>query len=170
MLEFDPLRNRKTVYIETTIVSYLTARPSRDLFVAAWQNMTAEWWKKRSAEFDLVTSEAVWNEAKKGDAEAAQRRIEALAGIEILPVVDAVESLAEKLISAKALPPHAVIDALHIAYSAVHEVDYLLTWNFRHLDNAESKPLIRTICAIHGFTSPEICTPGELMGDADNVG
>jgi hypothetical protein len=117
----------------------------------------------------LYTSDVTIEEAGRGNPEAAARRLEALAGIPLLPITEAVVVLSKALIQGRALPAKALDDSLHIAISAVHGVDYLLTWNCRHLDNAETKPIIRSICAIHGYTSPEICTPQELMGVFDDV-
>jgi len=151
--------DKKTVYLETSIVSYLTARPTNDLLVAAWQKATVDWWDTQRNRFDLYTSDVTVEESGRGNPEAASRRLEALVDIPILPITDAVVALSKALLQRKALPVKALDDALHIAVSAVHGVDYLLTWNFRHLDNAETKPIMRSVCTIHGYTSPEICTP-----------
>ena len=161
--------DKKTVYIETSIVSYLTARSTSDLLASAWQMITVEWWKTQRHRFNLYTSDVALEEARKGNLEAAARRLKALSDIPILPITGSVVALSKVLIQGKALPTRAIDDALHIAVSAVHDVDYLLTWNCRHLDNAETKPIVRSICSIHGHTSPEICTPQELMGVAKDV-
>jgi len=161
--------DKKTVYIETSIVSYLTARPTSNLLVAAWQKTTVDWWDTQRNRFDLYTSNVTIEEAGRGNPEAAARRLEALAGIPLLPITEAVVVLSKALLQGGALPAKALDDSLHIAISAVHGVDYLLTWNCRHLDNAETKPIIRSVCAIHGYISPEICTPQELMGVFDDV-
>jgi hypothetical protein len=158
----------KTVYIETSIVSYLTARPSRSILAAAWQQSTEDWWTFQRSRFELFTSELVVKEAEQGDTEAAQRRIAALAGIQQLAITDEVSSLAANLLDEGALPSIAADDAMHVAVAAYHGVDYLLTWNCRHIDNAEKKPVIRSVCASKGFPCPEICTPMELMGDTEN--
>lgn len=160
---------KKAVYIETSIVSYLTARPTSDLLVAAWQKTTVDWWDTQRNRFDLYTSDVTIEEAGRGDPEAATRRLEALSGIPILPITEAVVALSKVLLQERALPVTALDDSLHVAVSAVHGVDYLLTWNFRHLDNAETKPIIRSVCAIYGYTSPEICTPQELMGVVEDA-
>lgn len=160
---------KRTVYIETSIVSYLTARPTNDLLVAAWQKTTTDWWDIQKPRFDLYTSDITLEEAGRGDAEAASRRLEPLSGIPVLPITEAVVALSKELLYKKALPEKALDDALHIAVSSVHGVDYLLTWNFRHLDNAETKPIVRSICTLNGCASPEICTPQELMGVFDDV-
>jgi predicted nucleic acid-binding protein len=155
----------KTVYIETSVVSYLTALPARDLLVSAWQSATHQWWLNRRSNFELVTSQLVLDEAAVGHPEAAERRLRSLAGIPILPITGAASELAVCLLKEGALPEKAADDALHLAIAAYHGVDYLLTWNCRHLDNAEMKPVMRSVCAICGHACPEICTPLELMGD-----
>ena len=160
---------KKTVYIETSIVSYLTARPTNDLLAAAWQKITVDWWDTRRLRFDLYASDVTIEEAGMGNPEAAMRRIEALSGIPILPITEAVVELSKALHQGSALPAKALDDSLHIAVSAVHGVDYLLTWNFRHIDNAENKPVIRSVCDVYGYASPEICTPQELMGVSNDA-
>ena len=155
----------KKVYIETTIISYLTARPSKNILATAWQALTKEWWTHRRTYFDLFTSELVLAEAYKGDAEAAQRRLNHLEDIPIIATTDSAIEFARRLINEGPLPEKAIDDALHIALSAVHRIDYLMTWNFKHIDNAEMKPSIRELCILHGYHYPEICTPQELMGE-----
>lgn len=155
----------KKVYIETTIISYLTARPSKNILATAWQELTKEWWTHRRTYFDLFTSELVLAEAYKGDAEAAQRRLNHLEDIPIIATTDSAIEFARRLINEGPLPEKAIDDALHIALSAVHRIDYLMTWNFKHIDNAEMKPSIRELCILHGYHYPEICTPQELMGE-----
>jgi len=158
----------QTVYIETSIVSYLTALPASDLLAAAWQNATSEWWETQRARFELFTSQLVLEEAGRGHPDASERRLAALTGIPHLPMPDEVIDFAAALVAEGALPRKATDDALHIAVSAYHGVDYLLTWNCRHIDNAEIKPLIRSVCAVRGHACPEICTPLELMGQPDD--
>ena len=122
-----------------------------------------------SRRFECCTSALTVEEAGRGHREAAARRLEALDGIAMLRVTEAVIALSDALIRERALPASAQNDAIHIAVSAVHGVDYLLTWNFRHLANAESRPLIREVCERQGYNSPEICTPSELMGGPEDV-
>ena len=160
--------NKKTVYIETSIVSYLTARPSSDLLAVAWQKATLDWWDTQRNRFELYASDIVVEEAGKGDQKAADRRLSALAGIPILVITNDVLALSKALIQKGALPKKAIDDSLHIALSAVHGIDYLLTWNCRQIDNAETKPIIRSVCAANMCTCPEICTPIELMGVFQN--
>jgi len=156
--------DKKTVYIETSIFSYLTARPSSDLLAAAWQKITMDWWDNQRQRFELLASDLVVEEAGRGDVTAAGRRLEALSGIPLLAITDEVLAFSKTLIQAGAIPREAVGDSIHIALSAVHGVDYLLTWNYRHIDNAEKKPLVRSVCLTAGYGYPEICTPQELMG------
>ena len=157
----------KTVYVETSILSYLTARPSRDLLAAAHQQITREWWDGPRGRFEVFVSALVEQESRRGDPDAAQRRVEALGDLPTLEIVEEAYELAAALIAGGALPKSAADDATHIALAAVHGMDYLLTWNCRHIDNAETKPTVRAVCAAHGCSCPEICTPEELMGDQD---
>ena len=108
--------DKKTVYIETSIVSYLTARPTSDLLVAAWQKTTVDWWDTQRNRFDLYTSDVTIEEAGRGNPEAASRRLEALAGISILPIIEAVVVLSKALIQGRALPAKALDDSLHMPY------------------------------------------------------
>jgi len=154
----------KTVYVETSVFSYLTARPSSNLLVAASQKLTIDWWTTRRGEFEIYVSDVVLEEASKGDSDAAARRLEALEGLPILEITDNALALSKEFVAKGALPSKALDDALHVAIAAVFEIDFLMTWNCRHLDNAEIKPRIRAICQETGRRCPEICTPQELMG------
>ena len=158
----------KTIYIETSIPSYLTARPSRDVRTAAWQQITLQWWDENRKHYDLYTSELVISEAREGHPEAAQRRLDALHSIKELIVDEEMEELANKLIFDGGFPSVAKVDALHVAIAAVQSIDFLLTWNCRHINNAETKPMIRTICQSAGYVCPEICTPQEILAEDDN--
>jgi hypothetical protein len=160
----------RTVYVETSIFSYLAARPSRDLLAAARQQLTERWWHDHRHRFELFVSPVVEMEAGKGDPEAARRRLSAMAGIPALAVTDAVEQLAGRLIKDGAVPATAIDDAVHVALAAVHRMDYLLTWNCRHIANAEKKSAIRETCIAQGHPYPEICTPEELMGESSDEG
>ena len=155
-----------SVYIETSVVSYLTARPSASLLAAAHQQITREWWDHRRHRFEQYISPMVLDEAGRGDPEAAARRLAALDDFPVLEPTQSAAELVDVLISDGALPSVARDDATHVAIATVHRMDYLVTWNCRHIDNAEAKPLIRSVCAVHGYTCPEICTPEELMGGA----
>ncbi|OGV65650.1 MAG: hypothetical protein A3K18_31970 [Lentisphaerae bacterium RIFOXYA12_64_32] len=146
-------------------MSYLAAKPSGDAVIAVRQQSSRRWWQRRRQHFSLFISDVVLEEAAKGDAEAAARRMALLADIPVAELNGAVRNLAKRLLAEGALPPNAADDALHLAVAAANGLDYLLTLNCRHIDNAEKKPLMRTVCMLAGFQCPEICTPDELMGD-----
>lgn len=150
------------VYLETTIASYLTARPSRDIVRAAEQEVTREWWKSRDA-FSLYVSELVIDESARGDPAAAAYRLEALRDLPLLGMTPDAESLGRDLVLQAAVPAKAAIDALHIALAAVHGMDYLLTWNCAHIANATTRGRIEAGCRAGGFEPPVICTPMELI-------
>jgi predicted nucleic acid-binding protein len=154
---------RPSIYIETSIISYLTARPSRDLMIAACQQITTEWWETSRESYDIVTSDLVVLESREGDAWVAQRRLDLLRGIHAVELTDEARQLAEHLTTKGALPKRAQADALHIAVAAVHAVNFLLTWNLRHINNPAMKPQVRAVCALDGYRCPEICTPFEIM-------
>ena len=154
---------RPKVYIETTIPSYLTAWPSRDLVTAAHQQITREWWQTRRQNFDLFTSQLVIDEAREGDPDAANRRLEVLDDIPLLEPGDDVAELAQALIEQVPFPQRAAADALHIAIAVVSGMDYLLTWNCRHIANAARRGAIESVCQSRGYETPIICTPEELF-------
>lgn len=158
------------VYIETTIPSYLTAWPSRDLIQAAHQQATREWWETRDR-FEVVASALVVEECEAGDPTAAAERLAAIAGIPLLGVTDAAVALARELVAEVRLPPKAATDALHIATATVHGVEYLLTWNCTHIANAVLRVGVEAVCWDRGYRPPVICTPEELMtGGTDDNG
>lgn len=153
------------VYIETSFISFLAGRPSRNLLATAWQQISRDWWEQRRALFDLYTSELVIDEAKRGDENAAGHRLSYLDELPVLNLTDSAISLAQLFLDEAVMPTKAFGDALHLALAVVHHMDYLLTWNCRHIDNAQTKTMARGLCARQGFSFPEICTPQELMGE-----
>ena len=150
------------VYIETSIVSYLTAWPSRDLVTAAHQQITREWWEDRE-QFELYTSQVVLDEAGDGDPEAARLRLQALSGISILKATEEEKTFSRKFIAPGLLPEKAAFDALHIAISAMNGIDYLLTWNCAHIANGVTRQDVEETCRINGYKASLLCTPEELM-------
>ena len=154
---------RARVYLETTIVSYMTSRPSRDLVVAGHQQLTLDWWDGHSERFEAFASQLVIQEASIGDPEAAQRRLDLLAQVNLLPITDEAERLALALVEEQALPRTASEDALHLAIAVTNGVDYLLTWNCRHLANATLRTRIEAVCRSRGYGPVIICTPEELV-------
>jgi hypothetical protein len=155
----------QSVYVETTIVSYLTARPSRDPIREGQQQLTRLWWSTRRAAFDLFTSEIVVIEAAAGDPVAAKERLDALRPIPKIDILETAVDLSEELLAAAALPIVAARDSLHVGICAVNGIDYLLTWNCRHLANAVLRDRIEEVCESFGFRPPKICTPEELLGE-----
>ncbi len=152
------------VYIETTVVSRLTAWPSRNPDVAAEQKTTREWWDGERSSFVLCTSQRTRSEAEKGDTAAARDRLEALEAVaDLEETADAIK-LAKEFLALQAFPDNAAVDALHVAIAAVWAVPFLLTWNMRHIGNAMTRPLIQQVCFANGFQCPVICSPGELRG------
>jgi len=154
---------KERVYIETTFVSYLTARPSRDLIVAGHQQITHDWWDTRRADYELCVSQLVFQEAGEGDLRAVRERLDVLAPMTVLEINEEAVELAEELVQAGALPVKAGNDAMHIAIAAIHRVPYLLTWNCRHMANATMRVQIESICARKGFKASIICTPEEII-------
>ncbi len=153
------------LYLETTVPSYLTARPTRDLIRASHQQITQEWWEHRRKDFEVFISQLVLDEAAAGDPSAAGQRLAILADLPLLDLSEDVFSLAAVLVQTLALPARAATDAAHIAVAAVNEMHFLVTWNCTHIANAEMATKIHDVCRRHGFTAPVICTPEELMGD-----
>ncbi len=153
------------VYIETTIPSYLVARPSRDIIIAGHQQGTQVWWDTRRNDFELFVSEIVVRECEAGDPVMAAKRLQIIEQIPMLGIPETVDFLAEQLITKGPLPRKAETDAAHIAIAATNGVDYLLTWNLRHIANAEMQESIRLVCQRAGFRLPVICTPEELLGE-----
>ena len=133
---------RPRVYVETSVVSLATSRPSRDPLTAGLQTQARLWWERCSADYDLVVSEFVIEEAAAGDPTAAERRLALLEGIPILIPDRLVESIAEELLSRSLMPPKARLDALHVASAAVGGADYLLTLNCKHIANATVLPQV----------------------------
>ena len=155
----------RRIYIETTIPSYLTARPSRDIVQAARQQLTREWWDVERRNYDLCISQIVLDEVAAGDAEAAQRRMAVIDTLPLLDLTFEVDGLAETIMQSGLLPVSASRDAVHIAVTAVHQVHFLLTWNCRHIANATIFRDLQHIIMSAGYDVPVICTPEELLGD-----
>ena len=151
------------VYVETSIVSYLTSRPHRDVIIVAHQELTRQWWQGSAGNFELVVSELVLEESQRGDADAAAARLKALACLPVLVISDVAVALAEQIVTAGLVPREAAADALHIALAAVNGIDYLLTWNCKHLANAAHRSRIEDLVEEAGYACPVICTPEELM-------
>lgn len=154
---------KKKIYIETTVVSYLTATPSRDILIAGHQEATRELWTKLSSRYETFVSALVVQEAGRGDANQVQLRLAAISKFPMLDIDEEAQSLAEKIIVKKGIPFEYPEDALHIAVAAVNGIDVIITWNFAHLNNPFTRKKVRNIVEAEGYGCPEVCSPEELL-------
>lgn len=158
-----------TVYIETTVVGSIAGRMHPNPDVASRQHKTRRWWATAKSTYDMYISQLVLDECRAGDPSAAQERIDEVDGLARLDVTDDARGLARALMSGGAIPQSEPRDALHVAIAAVHGVQYLVTWNFKHIANATLRTRINAICRDNGYEPPIICTPEELGGMADDA-
>lgn len=158
-----------TVYIETSIVSYLRQRPSSQVVMAARQLLTHRWWTDERGNYELVTSQYVVDEASAGDPVLAAERLQLLEGIPLLPLDPEIAFIANEIISRAILPPNASVDALHIGATAHHRIEYLLSWNCTHIANARILPRIHEVLRDLGVPVPIICTPEEMVSDGPDA-
>ena len=159
-----------SIFIETTIPSYYVSRPSRDVLQFARQELTREWWDRQRQRFRLCTSQFVLDEAGEGEPAKAAERLELLAGIELLAPNEQAETLTVLIVDAGILPVTAIRDASHLAVAGVHRVDFLLTWNYRHIANPFIAERLRTCFSAFGVQLPVICTPEQfILGDDDDA-
>lgn len=151
-----------TVYIESSVISYLTSRPSRDLVTAARQAITIEWWDDRKSGYEVYISALVEEEISRGDPYASRLRLSIVEGIPALNISEEAKNLAKDLVKFEAIPTNSEEDALHIGIAAANGMDFLLTWNFKHINNAETKEAITKVVEGHGLVCPVLCSPEEL--------
>jgi predicted nucleic acid-binding protein len=153
---------KRKVYLDTNIISYCVAKPSNDVIILSRQRITADWWRTAANRFSLYVSELVIQEASLGDPKAARTRLECISGIKSLEITNEVERIYQIYLKQLGLPPKALRDALHLAIASVHEIDFVVTWNFNHLANGETiRRLWETNLAM-GIYVPVIVTPEEL--------
>jgi predicted nucleic acid-binding protein len=150
-------------YLDSNVVSYLTARPSRDVVNLAHQQVTHEWWDKQRHSFDLYVSELVLYEMARGDRGAAQARLDFVQSLPVLRVTSEARTLADRIFRATTLPDKAGSDALHLALAAVNGMDFLLTWNCTHIANGVVLKVVNSVCRENGYEPPIVCTPEELL-------
>jgi hypothetical protein len=153
----------ETVYLETTFISYLVAQAARDVVVAAHQQISRDWWKFRANQFRCVVSAVVVDEISVGDITEVKKRLEFVAPLDVLAASEEAESLTQAILDARVLPTSAVRDAAHISVATVHGVEYMLTWNCKHLANVQILKRVKRICDARGLDMPVICTPEELL-------
>lgn len=157
--------DRSVVYLETTVVSYLAAKPSRDVVIAGHQQSTREWWENRKQDFRIVASQLVIQESVRGDTEAIQYRLDILKELELLEISQDATTLARAMIERGVVPETSLEDALHVALAVVNDCKYLVTWNYRHLAGAGVRARIESFCRDEGYEPVVICTPEELLED-----
>ncbi len=155
----------KSVYIESSVISYITARPSRDVVTSARQAITIEWWETYRDLFDVFISELVLEEIGTGDLQAASNRLAIVENIPVLVATDSAKELAKALIVENAISASSAEDALHISIAAVQGIDFLLTWNFKHINNANMRDKITQVVNHLNFRSPMLCSPEELINE-----
>jgi predicted nucleic acid-binding protein len=154
---------KESIYLETTVVSYYTSKPSRDIIALAHQEITRQWWPIALRRYDIFISEVVIEEASFGDPEAAKRRLGELKDFPHLELNDKVEEMAQVYMERLEIPKKSFRDAAHLAIACVHNIDYLVTWNCAHLANGEVIKKLMKINESIGIHTPIICTPEELM-------
>lgn len=157
-----------TVYVETTVVGNIAGRLHPDPLIAARQTVTRKWWATAARTYRLLASELVIDECSGGDPTAAKERLTAIGGIELLDTSDAVDDLTDELIANGAVPASQPRDAFHIAIAAVNGVQYLATWNFKHIANPTLQNRIASVCRDNRFEPPVICTPEQLLEAEDD--
>ncbi len=153
----------ESVYIETTVLSYLVALPAKDVVIAGHQKTTQDWWTHRREAFDCYISQVVIDEISAGDPSEVRKRLAVADSLDSLAVTEDAEHLTESIITSDILPPKAIRDAAHIAVATVHKVEFLLTWNCKHLANAQIAKRVANLCRSAGYEMPIICTPEELL-------
>lgn len=156
------------VYLESSFISYLVSNPSENLIVAAHQQISFQWWKQCRNHFDCCVSEAVIREISVGDPNEILKRIEIISGLTVLMASEQAEELTTKILNRNILPKKAAADAAHIAIAATNHIDYVITWNCKHLANAQIIKRIKTLFLEYNIELPYICTPEELLG-TENV-
>ena len=127
-MKLEDREMKSCVYLETTVPSYLTSRPSRDLIIAGRQALTREWWERRRDTFQLYISQLVVDEASAGDPIAARERLRVLRDLPLLDITPEVAELASSILASGRIPRKAATDAAHIAVAALHGMDFLVTW------------------------------------------
>jgi len=155
--------NRPSLYLETTIISYLGSRISRDVVVLAHQELTFQWWENNRDNFDLYTSEIVFTEAERGDKGAAGKRLTLLAGIPVLAYTPDVERLARRYFTELSFPEKVLADSFHLAFAVHYRMNFLLTWNCRHLANEVLQRRLVKLNESLQLTTPLIVTPEQLL-------
>lgn len=159
---------KPTVYVETTVIGHLVGRIHPNPVIAGRQTVTRAWWTSAAQDYSMLVSQLVADECAAGDADAAAERLAALDGLTFVDASDESDDLSRQLMAAGAIPTSEPRDALHIAIAATNGVQYLVTWNFKHIANAVVRDLIENVCRDCGNEPPTICSPDELQGNSDD--
>jgi len=159
----------ESFYLETSVISYLASQPSRDLVVAANQRLSHDWWNIERSRYELYISKIVADEIARGDQVEAQKRLLLVASLTRLAVTTEVTELADDFLSQSSLPPSAIADSMHIALATVYGIDFLLTWNCRHIANAHIVKKLAAIAQANGYELPTLCTPLELLTEEEKI-
>ena len=154
------------VYIETSVLSYYTSKTSRDIVIAGHQVSTITFWNKLiTNELIPVISALVIKEASQGDIEISKKRRNAIQGFLVLDISKEAEELSNLLIKNRGIPSESPEDALHIAIASVEKIDFIATWNFKHINNPFTKNKIKEIIEKAGYICPVLASPEELSGE-----
>ena len=160
---------KPNIYLETTVISYLTAWTSRDIIREGHRQLTRAWWDHHRQKYDLFISQVVLDEIARGDPTAAADRIAVTQDIPLLPINPSIDALAQELVQQHSLPPRALQDAYHIATAAIHGIDILLTWNCNHIANPHILQKVRRQLTASNLAVPEIATPEALLGEENDA-
>lgn len=158
-----------SVYVETTVVGNIAGRLHPDPTIAARQRVTRDWWATASARYELFVSQVTVDECAAGDPDAASERLDVIRKLALLDESDAAEDLGARLIARRAVPDSQPRDALHIAIATVHGIQFIVTWNFKHILNPHLQATIADTCYEAGFVPPVICTPEQLLESEDDA-
>jgi hypothetical protein len=162
----DEKARKQSIYIESSVISYLTAKENRDLIIAARQKITRNWWKRIADSAELFISTYVIDEIAQGDSSASEIRLKAIKNCNVLPASDEITFLSKEYFRRMQIPDHAMYDSLHLACAVLNGIDIIVSWNFKHIANPTIRHILRTINDKLGYETPEITTPEELMEGA----
>jgi hypothetical protein len=165
MKKIGKIAGRERLYVETSVISFLTSRETRDLIVTARQQITRKWWEFVPVRYEAFISPYVIDEISQGDKAAAARRIKTVESLELLSVSREMETLSNEYFHKMVIPEKARYDSLHLACAVISGMDIIVSWNFKHIANPNTRRVLREINDKHGLVTPEISTPEEMMGD-----
>ena len=160
--------DKKIIYLEPTVISYLTARTTSDPIKLAQQLASKEWWNNHRHKCDIFISNVVLDEIREGDPAAAQMRMALAQTLSLLQSNAETDRLSAALIALHAIPDNHKEDADHIAIASIYPIEYLVTWNQKHILNVSMRDRILSIISDKGYTPPRLVTPAELLAEMDD--